>query len=304
MNNEGMNNIPASNGATAVPYSPAITVQIDENGKYVTTEEKFCSVENDYNPPVTEGKVEVARKNSVLVSGSSIDENCIVNIGGMEVSVKAAMAAGLLRQDSDGSYLEVKEAPKEPVKQEHQEEQESLDKDTEDIIDSLLDNVQPGEVSRAVRLIASGEKIDSATLGRAASQMGIEPEAMSGMLGGVRTAFESQALEAVATTGLNPQEVFDWAYREKPKEMANAIKQHTSTRNTSGYKELAKEYVSVMDQYHPEQIVAALPKEMKPQIIMENGKPKVILNTPAGQITWQTANRMGFIKGVSWHGKG
>ncbi|RAU22297.1 hypothetical protein CU669_09240 [Paramagnetospirillum kuznetsovii] len=72
--------------------------------------------------PSTTGTITQARTSSGSpVMGGGLNANSVINIGGVETSIKAAMAAGYVQQNPDGTFAVVSQEARTQAQQQRQQ---------------------------------------------------------------------------------------------------------------------------------------------------------------------------------------
>ncbi|CCQ73925.1 hypothetical protein [Magnetospira sp. QH-2] len=274
-------------------------------------------------PPVTavdpEGRITQARsEGGRRLTGDKITENDIVSINGGESTIKAWEAMGYLQRNHDGSFSMTDKAtgmdklrpkgikPGNPTEaapetgeaasddeDTDQPAMEGLDGDTETLITEVANGAQPSDVLSSIMSVAKTGEFNQAAMGRIASSLGQEPEAVMEKANSVRAAFESQAIRTVEKTGLSSDDVFGWAYEHEPKMMQEAIRQHTNYRHTEGYQPVIQKYVQNLDTINPDMILNAQFGEGVEAFRDDGGR--IVLKSEKGTVPWKTAVRIGMV---------
>ena len=171
---------------------------------------------------------------------------------------------------------------------------ESVDQGTESTITTLANSVSPSTVMGAVMDFAHGREVNATTISHAASEMGLEPSQVQAMVGQIRGAFETQARAVVDKTGLSSDEVFNWAYENRPDLMREAIRHQATQRNTSGYQKVAQAYLENLDAINPDALLNA---QLGDGLEIKKGlNGKLVLKTPMGEMEYRSAVKAGVIK--------
>lgn len=255
--------------------------------------------------PITEAR----SPGGAVHTGASITEDDIVRTSSGEIQIKAAERVGLVSKNPDGTYTlhvggeaspssegegEGPEGTPDNAQDTTEVKMEALDETTESMITEAAQGADVGDVMSAINAFAQGEMIREDTVGRIASSLGLEPGEASDRIETVRAGFESQARAMVAKTGLDPQAVFDAAWKDAPELMQNAIRHHAMERNTGGYQAVVNHYVLNMDTLNPDAILNA---EFPDGTKAHRGQTgKIMLATPKGRMEWKSAVRAGFVK--------
>lgn len=253
--------------------------------------------------PVTSGLITQGRTASGSpVVGGALNENHIVNIGGLETSLKAAIAARLVTANPDGTFSVVSQEARAQAQREREaqakaeaaEAVETVDRGTEATITTFANGVSPSTVMGAILDFASGQDVREGHITHAASELGMEPTKVRAMVEQVRGAFEAQARSTVDRAGLPSDEVFAWAYQNKPDLMKQAIREQATMRSTKGYQRVAQAYMENMDTINPDALLNAQLGEGLEIKKASNGK--LVLKTPKGEMEYRAAVRSGLLK--------
>jgi hypothetical protein len=279
---------------------------VDGEATYAPHQEATSYQVNPSPAAVNVGAISQGRTTSGSpVFGSAITKDSIVNVGGSETSVKAAIAAGLVQTNADGSFSVVSQAARVQAQQQQRQAQaeaqnleigpqEGVAPQVEDTIHTFASSVSPSTVMGAVLDFSNGQEVRDSHIHQAASEMGIEPSAVRSMVDQVRGAFETQARAVVDNCGLSSDEVFAWAYQNKPEMMKDAIHQQATMRTTKGYQKVAQTYMENLDTINPQALLnAQLGQGLK---VMKANNGKIVIQTPKGQIEYRAAVRSGLIK--------
>ncbi len=233
--------------------------------------------------------------------GNLTDDSIVTLPDGTEARVKDLVTVGILQANPDGTYSEAprhspsqKSEVSEQGDSDQSEQPEYFSDDTEDTINAIGRMVDQSTIWGALNRIAAGEDIDN-YLGRAASQVGKEPGEMAEIINGLRSQFEGQAYKVVSDMGLDPQQCFEWVRNNKPRELHQAIMDHAVKRTTSGYKQLAGEFLADMDKMNPDAILNA---DLGEGILEARkvGNEVVLKTATMGEIPWKAAVKMGLLK--------
>jgi hypothetical protein len=242
------------------------------------------------------------------IYGGAINGNSIINVGGGETTVKAARAAGLVIANADGSFSMVSAATRAQVQQQKQADQDKARAEAqaeelgeveivapqiEGTISTFANSVSPSTVMGAVLDMSNGVDVRDSHIIHAASEMGIEPTQVRGMVEQVRSAFEAQARATVEKTGLTSDEVFAWANEHKPELMKEAIRHQATQRSTKGYQKIAQAYMENLDTINPEALLSAQLGDGLRVKKANNGR--IVVETSKGDIEYRAAIRAGLI---------
>ena len=241
-----------------------------------------------------------------IVSGPSIP--------GDGVRLRDALAAGFISKDEAGNYVagpgtfggDTSLAEPKPDEDEAKDDADKKD-DADDTLEGLGDEVETTMNSliadtnaedqlAAVHQVAATGEVSDDLVQKVAQEMGVEPEALQGQLGGVIAAFEVQAREALTkAAGVDSQEVLEWVWEHRADALNKAGIEQATQRSTAGYVALANEFVLNLDTINPDRILGADFSDGLSAHRDTNGK--VIITGPDGVgHPWQSAVRSGLIK--------
>ena len=223
---------------------------------------------------------------------------------GMEMTIRSALEAGFISQDSEGSFKAG------PVDSSAGQEKAPEDKDLdpadageflpeadEAVMQELIDNTSAHDQVSIIQDITSGDgAMDPNTINRAASEAGMEPAQMEAKINSVGMAMLEQANQAVAKHGVDPQAM--WEHYNEPANLPKlqaAVRKHAMTRSTASYGELAREYISNLDTIDPDAILSADFGGQGKAHRDDSGKI-VVTDASGTTYTWKSAVKAGIIK--------
>jgi len=239
------------------------------------------------------------------VAGTDVRPNSIVKVGGMETSVAAAVAAGLLQRNGDGSYSETgdgsqvsSQAPQEPQQPQEQQQQDPAATKVEDLPQQLheyaqdfcsrVDNVT---VTSAVNALINGGDLSDNLVGQIAGQMQLEPGEVRGRTDQIRAAYTEQAYKMV---GEHAQAIFDYANAHEPRALQAATQKHVTQEDPRAYDEVVRSFWLNLDRYAPAAILSANNAKDVGARRESNGSITVELKGYP-RMSWQAAVRAGLI---------
>jgi hypothetical protein len=274
---------------------------------------------NSTPAPETSAPVTARSTWGSVLTGSQIKGDSIVKIGNMETSVAGALAAGLIRQNGDGSYVYASDAR--PT-QEHLDilqktgDKANFDKRFGDgaadkalgeqsaeaakvadldpqthAIAAELSSVSNTTFTSAMASAIKGEDVSEHDVGQIAGQLQIEPDAVRSKVATVRAAFEDQAR---AMVGPMAQEIFDYAYAHEPALMTQAIKDHVQNERHDAYDAVTQRFWETLDRRDPDAIFTAQNAQVL-QPRREGGGVISVMIPGVGRTSWGAAVRGGFI---------
>jgi hypothetical protein len=221
----------------------------------------------------------------------------------METSVQAAVNAGLLVRNSDGSYSDVGQQQLEAeYKAEADRKAETstkeptvapLDDASESLMQTFVQNVHPTDGALAVKNIIEGEEISEETIARAASRLGTEPAIVRQQVAQLQTAFENQARDYVG------DRVLDYARQHDMEGLKEAARMQAMTGSIEGYKAIAQRHMAGLDKTDPQSILTSNDgKRLNARLNKSTGE--VVLDIPGvGSTSWGAAIRAGLIQPYS-----
>ena len=294
------------NGNTPANVSPD-RVQVNRQGGVsmtltngvVTTTSSMATreIQAPRNSVQNSGTITEARNSwGSVKTGSDITEASIVNIGGIETTIKAAMAAGMVTRNADGSYAVAggQQAPQDQPQADPNDGMESLgDEAVEASITEIATKAAASDVVGVINALSKGEGIPETAVGRIASQMGLEPGEAMHRAETIRAAFETQALNTIGKSGFEAQDVVAWAWENRPDLMKQAIYKQATERTTKGYDGVVKAYLGGLEKSSPQTILnAKLPSGMTAH---QQQDGTIMVTTPQGNFSWSSLLRMGAI---------
>lgn len=247
------------------------------------------------NTALEAGKVSHARDSwGIVKTGADINENSVVNIRGMETTIKAAMAAGLVERNADGSYSTKGEtSPQEQAPADPNADDERMDDSVETLFTEAVKKASMDDLFGVLNAASKGEATPEAAIGRIASQMGLEPGEVMQRAETIRGAFTQQAMTKIGQSGFDAQDVVNWAWENRPDLMKQAIYAHVTDRHTKGYDAVVKAYLGGLEKSDPSAILGAqLPNGFTARKAADG---KIIVSTPHGEYSWASLVAMGAV---------
>jgi hypothetical protein len=132
---------------------------------------------------------------------------------------------------------------------------EALPEATEATLGGILGATLPQTQIAAVHLLVDGQA--EKVVPMLTQTLGISADQAREQLGEIVGAFERQAYDAVARTGLDAGALFAWATREQPAALSEAMKAHAFDRSTAAYGDLVTSYLIDLERTDPEMILEA-----------------------------------------------
>ena len=266
------------------------------------------------------GVVKSARtKMGSPVAGAAVTDNCLVTLrSGQVCDVSLALRLGKLVRHGDGSLTEpghapatqqqqpqapqqadAKDDPKSPdktdTKTDDAPEYDLFDEAGEALVGEIATGVANTDVEAAIGSVAQGLDVSDTVVGRIASQRHLEPAQVQEQIGEVRELFEMQAQDKVRESGLDPDMLFEWGYRERPKLMEAAIRQHLHSRSTRAYETVMDAYIEDLPNIDPN---LALNANFGGAATARKGpRGEILITLPNGlETSWKAAVKAGYIK--------
>jgi hypothetical protein len=241
------------------------------------------------------------------VAAHQLTGDSIVKIRGAEVTVDQAITMGWMAnpfkqggtqptQGAQAAQGVAKEPEQQPVAEAiHPDlQREAVSRQGEETFAALTEFTGGSTRVAAMQELATTGEISEHRLGEIASQMGVEPSHVQGMVDQLRPAFEAQANSVAEAYGLEPEAVWEWAQEHCPDKAHAAVNRHLTLRNTHGYQDIVKSYVQNLDTIAPDTILGA---EIVGGTVSRDGSGRIVLTYNDGRrMSWQQAIGMGLIK--------
>jgi hypothetical protein len=190
--------------------------------------------------------------------------NDIVSIGGMTTSINAAVAAGLLVRNQDGTFSD-KAAPvtlndptdkvaKQPEEEAPKAEPEgvSFGEEGDTAMHELMSGQNPSDLFKTVDSILQYGEMNQQTIERMASMAQIEPHEMEAKVATVWAGAAEAAADVLYEGGAGNEEAFEAFIAAKPQrqqEMIEAARNFFVHHKTEGLETMAEAYLTQMDRY-------------------------------------------------------
>lgn len=189
---------------------------------------------------------------------SQLTKDCIVMVHGTETSLGAAVQMGLVRQDAQGNFIEVRthgetnagqprgaqplpvDAPQEQQGEQHGEYLELPPSTLTVLNEAIADvpqHIYEGTIHKVLNFGA-----DSVDYRALADHLGTDEVDARARVNFVSQVYEVHAAQAIKGTVADPQEALAWLQENKPKEMARAMTKLVFGNQTSELKALAKTF--------------------------------------------------------------
>lgn len=202
--------------------------------------------------PQREGIFKGATDPKTKGPAAELTENTLISVPmpngrTMEMPIRAAIRAGLVKVTAEGDFEEVKDSP---VPREAEFTPETLSADHEKDVSNLVEAcAQAGQdwVQVAAQIIANPNNANAIILGLA-QRISVNPDEAQGAFNRVWGAFSGQRDAALQVAGLGPEQVGDfieWASSIKPAQLKSAALHQIARGNLNPYRTLAKEFLSI-----------------------------------------------------------
>jgi hypothetical protein len=252
------------------------------------------------NSAVPTGIAYDAQTKSPLAAHEVNGDSMIRLSNGAELTINQARQAGLLTETAQANPHVAAPAETTQHASPQQEQQqaaagESIGKEGEDTLNFLYTHTSATDHHAAIEQMVEHGEISEQTMGQLASQLGGHPSQVAAMVDQVRPAFEAQANGAVeSVAGVDPQDVWDWAWEKNPKQMQAAMTSHVNDRTTEAYRQIAREYVANLDTISPDAILNA---EVVGGSVHRDAQGNVFFQLANGRlVSWSEAVRTGIMK--------
>lgn len=257
-----------------------------------------------------------SNKSGGPVSGRGITRESIVVVHGMETTVAAAAAMGLLKVNPNtGMYEETNpqgSTPSatvpaannggEPQSQDGQQptNQQSADEGqippfSDDLEAHISDFQKVGNMDFEAGMsdmITTGEMSDN-TATNIAGQLGIPPEEVRSRAGALREAFEAQAMEMTGT-GEFLRDILQTMQQKNPEAVNKAVRDHVEQGRTDAYNKVIGDFIYDLSQTHPRELLEN-PEAKKLGARLEKDGEISLAIPGFGRIGWRAAITAGII---------
>jgi len=196
----------------------------------------------DLMPPVT-GILSTARTAATGGPAQRVTEHSIVTSSeGAEMTIKTAVALGLIRRDANGNYSDVEgktlvEAEAPAADDEGLAFPDAVEAETSAFAASV-----PGQIQEAViaQVLSGGlDALDP----RHAATAGHTPDTFRAGVSATINAFQAQADAVVSQAGAIPSDFYDWARSNASDAMNTAMRNHVYGRNPTVWAALVEKYL-------------------------------------------------------------
>lgn len=178
---------------------------------------------------------------SPALSGALTPKHRITLPDGTETTLAVAEHLGYVECGPDGQYREA--TPKQEAQPEAPDQpQPFVDQKAERLLDETVRAVAPHTQDEIVHRVLT-DKLDERTIHDTAAASGMSTEELRGRLTALNTAFTAQASAAAAEAGISDFKAWsDWARKNHPAELREAMQAHVYGRTTKAYGKLFDRY--------------------------------------------------------------
>lgn len=247
------------------------------------------------------GQLIARNANGRTLSSAEVRPDSIITIAGIDTSIRAALAAGLIAETATG-YAPVGEAlgtgnddsntgnnPNKPAN-DAPVAIEALDAESEALISNVVSKVTDGDRASGVRTMIDNGVLTQDITNRMATQLGMTPQQVTEKAAQLDRAFRDQAAKVV---GSNSEAVFQWARNNAANDLKMAVLSHVNDGSTAGYKELATRYTESIPEHSPQLLNAAIGMGL---VNRERDGTFTVNHPKSGRVSWKVALRTGLIK--------
>lgn len=201
--------------------------------------------------------------------------NDIVSTRGMTTTINAAVAAGLLVRNQDGSFAD-KQAPvtvKDPTGQAQpkaaggkapedkaQADTFGLPESAQNALGQIVTTVQPGDAIKAMDSVLIRGEVDARTIERMATQAGVEPGEMLNHIATAQQGFYDVATGIIEGAGIDTDafEAFVKADPRRNSQMIETARAMVMSNDTKGLEALTSNFYEHADKFMPAETREAL----------------------------------------------
>lgn len=274
---------------------------------YISNPDRTTSIDAHRSNSIPGGVAYDPQTKSALAPHEVTGDSLIRLSSGAELTINQARQAGLIPDTRGNAFEATQNQAQQSSPQQQQSAQqeqqapslaagESIGKQGEDTLGFLYAHTSATDHFKAIDQIIEHGEISEQTMGQLASQLGGHPSQVAAMIDQVRPSFEAQANRAVEAVagGIDPQDVWSWAWEKNPKQIQAAMNSHISNRTTEAYKQLTRDYVANLDTINPDAILNA---EVVGGKVERDAQGKVFFTLPNGRrVSWSEAVGTGIMK--------
>jgi hypothetical protein len=258
----------------------------------------------------TSGPVFTSPSGAMIAAADAKGTDIVKLPNGVQTSVAAAMAAGLLGSDyktaNSSSTPSSTSASAAVQQQQVQEQQKPAEDDTpysdfnstqpialpgeaENLMQEGVAKMNHGTASSIIGTVIAGRQVSTDQLQQVSSQLGVSVEEAQAKIGTVIEGMRQQVLDAVGP------EVVAWAQRNDPDAVTRASRAQALEGSLRGWGDLNGRFMQQLDKTNPQAIVDSEAGKQLGARIEPNGQVTLDLPNGIGRVSWQVALRSGFI---------
>lgn len=252
---------------------------------------------------------------SPIVSRSVNATDRVTLPGGMTTSINAAVLAGFLTRNADGSFSDIQtpQTLKNPAQAVPFGQDQSSPDDApeappeftigdagEDALAALSESVPQGDMIRATDEILRLGEVSENTLARMAGYAGLEPEEMAAQIETAHQGFYETATAHLADHGVVNEDAFQAYLSDNPHQMQKLLETSRGLMTskeasaTDGLTDIASAFVENGDKYMPQEVKDALDEVGFDYETGANGR--IMVKIDGYPVPWNVAVRQGLIK--------
>lgn len=255
------------------------------------------------------------------LSGSELKADSIIDVGGLQTTLAAAKAAGLV-VEVNGQHYYAGAAPRPFADPSHannaprveendgaqkqQQQQDDIspelaadqelqaatfDPQAGAVLAEVGDKLQSGEIQSVTRDLVEQGSLTPEAINLVAQRLGVTPEEAAAKANTVHAAYLQQANTAVGPVA---DAVFDYARTTAPQALKDAINAHVQNGDLSGYRALHRTFIENLDHIRPDFLLS------QDAVKALNGRREsdgtLTIETSKGvRTSWKNAIRLGLI---------
>jgi len=204
--------------------------------------------DSNINPHAGTDSILSTARNKDGSAATTINQDTLLEIGGLQATVGFWIAEGKIAKAADGSYTEATAAPQEAP----QADPDFIPFSEQSIatINQALTPVDQSDMDGLAAIavgVGTGRLDASALVDRFSQVSGESPEASQERINTVLSEYQSHANAAVAANGIGSDDLagfWNWAKAAKPGALADAMQQHHHAGSVAGYRSLASQYLA------------------------------------------------------------
>lgn len=259
------------------------------------------------------------------MAAAELTPDSVVNVGGMETSVKVAVAMGLIRPAPGGGYEDVAQPPTQTPREAQQpsqavpenvgagidqQKQASVDmsdsgaaeslgnEQAEAFLGQVANAVPPEQINAAMDEVLREGQLSEQSIGRLAAALGVSPEEAMAQAENLGQAYDGMIHRAVASVGIADEELqqdfMRWLAQTHPREADQALKALWRTNSTKAFRDLGKQFMRDLDVYDLD-LVLEIARNSGIRAF-EDHHGRVVLDVPGmGEVRWNVAMGQGLI---------